>query len=164
MSACRAAIRRARDLGLANELIPSLEKGAWSTSKAPARLGGAGTHCQRGTHFGTHHPASFGIRMDQRESSTAAEKHKAPVVGASCSVVVGEEGLEQGKFPSGNRAIDPSVCAHLCADLEIPALVRVTGRIAEWDGLPEDLRRRIASLPPEVLAALSTLFGGLPQQ
>ena len=55
-------------------------------------------------------------------------------------------------------------CAHLCAVLEIPAFVRDSGRIAAWNRLPEDLRQRLASLPPEVLAALQALFGGAPRQ
>ena len=88
---------------------------------------------------------------------------------ASCcnageTVLVGDEGLERtADFPADSHEV-PQQCAHLCAVLEIPAFVRESGRIAAWNRLPEELRQRIASLPPEVLAALSALFGGQQRQ
>jgi len=52
----------------------------------------------------------------------------------------------------------------LCAVGEIPAFLRESGRVAAWDDLPENFRRRIASLPPDVLAALHALFSGLDRE
>ena len=33
-----------------------------------------------------------------------------------------------------------------------------------WDQLPEEVRKGLASLTPEMLAALHTLFSGAPRQ
>lgn len=77
---------------------------------------------------------------------------------------MGDEGLERtADFPADSQE-GPHQCAHVCAVLEIPAFVRDSGRIAAWNQLPEDFRRRLASLPPEVLAALQALFSGAPRQ
>ena len=48
----------------------------------------------------------------------------------------------------------------MCAISEIPPFVVESGRLAVWDQLPEDVRVRLASLTPEMLAALQVLFGG----
>lgn len=77
---------------------------------------------------------------------------------------MGDEGLERtAGFPADSHEASHQ-CAHLCAVLEIPACVRESGRIAAWNRLPEDFRRRLASLPPDVLAALEALFSGAPPE
>ena len=77
---------------------------------------------------------------------------------------MGDEGLERtADFPADSHDV-PQQCAHLCAVMEIPAFVRESGRSAACYELPEDFQQRIASLPPEVLAALSALFGGQQPQ
>jgi hypothetical protein len=73
---------------------------------------------------------------------------------------MGDIGLELPRVLSSKAASVESECAHLCAVGEISAFVRESGRIAAWNGLSEDLRQRIASLPPEVFAALHALFNG----
>ena len=77
---------------------------------------------------------------------------------------MGDEGLGRTADFSADSHEVPQQCAHLCAVLEIPAFVRESGRIAAWNRLPEDFRRRLASLPPEVLAALHALFSDAPRQ
>ncbi len=52
----------------------------------------------------------------------------------------------------------------MCAISEIPLFVVESGRLAVWDQLPEEVRRRLASLTPEVLAALHALFNGEPRR
>lgn len=151
-------------MGLANELIPSLEKGAWSTSKAPTPLGGAGTHRQRGTHFGTHHPASFGIRMDHRESSTAAEKHKAPDVGASCGVVVGDIGLELLQESSGIVQPAAACGAESGAVGSPPAFWLNLGLGREWGALSEATRTAVSELPLAALRELAALTVAQPRR
>lgn len=77
---------------------------------------------------------------------------------------MGDEGLERtADFPADSHDASHQ-CAHVCAVLEIPAFVRESGRIGAWNRLPEDFRRRLASLPPEVLAALQALFSGGPRE
>jgi hypothetical protein len=80
------------------------------------------------------------------------------------TVLMGDEGLEPtADYPTiPHEGLRP--CAHLCANPEIAAFVAESGRAAAWDQLPREFQRRLASLPPEVLAALHALFSGAPRQ
>jgi len=106
-------------------------------------------------------------QIDGRRPVTVARPIVRRIVQGHTSrktVVMGEEGLEQTRSSPGKTAKHDSECAHLCAVGEIPAFVRDLGRSAAWNELSEDFQQRIASLPPEVLAALSALFGGRQRQ
>ena len=85
-----------------------------------------------------------------------------PCVGQKSEV--GDIGLERKQVLPTKTADTEPECAHLCAVGEIPAFLRESGRVAAWDDLPENFRRRIASLPPDVLAALHALFSGLDRE
>jgi hypothetical protein len=77
---------------------------------------------------------------------------------------LGDEGLEPiADYPTIPReGLRP--CAHLCATAEIPGFVAENGLAAAWERISPEFQRRLASLPPEVLAALHALFSGEPRQ
>ena len=93
----------------------------------------------------------------QRIKKPVTPTHNAGITGFSA---MGDTGLELPRVLSPKTTSVELECAHLCAVGEIPAFVCESSRIAAWNGLSEDLRQRIASLPPEVLAALHALFNG----
>jgi hypothetical protein len=77
---------------------------------------------------------------------------------------LGGEGLERTADYSTISRGAAYECAHLCAAEEIPGFVEENGLAAAWERLSPEFQRCLATLPPEVLAALEALFSGAPRQ
>jgi len=103
----------------------------------------------------THFWSSEGLIGEGRKSRKPRKRLASE---ASRMRVVGDIGLEQTpNLPTETDSVD-SECAHLCATPEIANFVAESGRAAVWDQLPRELQQRLASLPPDVIAALHALF------
>lgn len=76
------------------------------------------------------------------------------------AVSVPPRGVEQTRFRSRKRQVEPRDDVKPDVGAENRAETPPVGDPAALT----DLAARIASLPPEVLAALSTLFGGRPPE
>jgi hypothetical protein len=77
---------------------------------------------------------------------------------------VGDEGLEGTTSVPVKTERAASDCAHNCVIDEAPAFVAGTGQLAAWADLPPAMRQTLASLTPEMIAALQALFNGAPRQ
>ena len=110
-----------------------------------------------------------------RRLATSTRKPRARARGLAAALAVasscrrmcstnGEGGIRISKKPAGKTRVSRqggtesgTVSTKTASEGEV--LLSVA-----WDQLPEDVRRRLASLTPEVLAALHALFNGEPRR
>ena len=76
----------------------------------------------------------------------------------------GEGGIRISKKPTGKTRVSRKGGTESGTDSARTAPESGSTLALAWDRLPEETRRRLASLTPEVLAALHALFSAPPRQ
>jgi hypothetical protein len=108
----------------------------------------------------TPNPTPSALVLAHQESSAEKETAVSPAIAKDTAVQVPPRGVEQNRFRPRKPASQPQ------GDVKSDVMVKNRGTspaAVDADALA-DLTTRLASLPPDVLAALRALFSGEPRQ